>query len=733
MKTNMLSLNNKFMKEDSGNTTQAPIPSTTDPQKGMKALSFLGMQNLMANPKLAQEVGIMNTTSDVSFKGGKFSNAAKVTTAVLGAAMAATALTSCEKDIKVCQKQTVIVDVQPVVDAIVALQAQINANDKAETERQKEMLDAMYKAIASLTEIQQAIQNQTLTIDEFKAMVYGEMEDGKFQRSEILNAIMVLQGITEEAAKNLINTILIAYQNGQITFQQAMAQIQGLLKENNSLLSSILDTLNSAIDKAQEYAKALLKQAKEINKNGKATIAQGQIMIEQNNALIQQNNIQIAQGQKLIEQVAQLNMSVQELQVVAKMIGKELSEVIQMSKDEIIAAIRANVADLQVTNQKLNEINNSINNNTITVEEAAKTIEEILSDISSDVSEIKDMLKNHFAKYDADMAEFKALIKQGNADIKAIAAYAAKISADIQNLKNDVKKIKFDIENGIDLNFDDSELKELLKKINVTQEMSKAEILAKMDEFLAKQDTMSEQLAETNNLLAKLGFVVSNDVINAINNIGDDLSGLTEINDKLKELLAAVQSLSVAFDLHAKYVTQAHGEEMDALNSIKVNVKNIAGDTQELIKLAKKAETSRANMEAYLEALLQKAKDIEAKLGKIPTVAEFDAMLTVHDENNQKYYGDLIKNSGVNPADFQNIEDLLKAIKQAIVDFQGTSNKLLADILARINAMDTTAPDYNAKLARIIELLENFKFECNCQCDCDSNQTVHEGIIDIIG
>ena len=56
----------------------------------------------------------------------------------------------------------------------------------------------------------------------------------------------------------------------------------------------------------------------------------------------------------------------------------------------------------------------------------------------------------------------------------------------------------------------------------------------------------------------------------------------------------------------------------------------------------------------------------------------------------------------------------------------------MKDILARIKAMDTTAPDYNEKLNKIIDLLENFHFECNCQCDCDDNHNIHEGIIGVL-
>ena len=617
MKTNMLLLDNKMIKDNAGNTTvtPAPVPSQDTSKAGMKALSFLGMQNLMANPKLAQEIGVMNDnpaepkpagSSNVAFHG--LANGAKKATnkftkyvpaglmAVSTMLPAALTLSSCGKDINVSQSQYVDFDIKAILAAIDALRAEIKANNDAQTEHQKEVLNALYSALTALTQIQQAIQNQTLTIDEFKTLVLGKMEDGKLQRSAILEAIMVLQNITESEAKNLLNTILTLYEKGDITFQEAMSRIQELLKENNSLLT-----------------------------------------------------------------------------------------------------------------------------------------------------DIKEMLAKHFDKYDADMAELKAInidIKNGQQeirnDLKKYAEIALSTAGDIKNMSVDIKSIRDSINNGV--KFDDSQIIELLKRINATQNMSKTEIIAKIDEYLAKQDVMAADLTETNKLLTKLGFVVSNDVINAINNIGDGLKGLDAINANLAELLAAVKSLATAFNLYAKYAATAHDEEMVVLKDIEADIKNLNGKAQNigndikiLIEKATEAEKSRVRMEGFLEALLKKADDIEKQLGRIPTVEEFSIMLDSHDSANQKYYGDLIKGSGIDPTQFDNIKDLLIAIKEAMGDWQAKSNGLLADILARINAMDPTAQDYNEKLDKIIELLKNFKCECNCQCDCDHNQAIDEGIIDIIG
>ena len=66
MKTNMLLLDNKIRKDDDGQQTPVVVPQTKQSvQAGMKALMFQGMKNLMANPGLAKEAGVMNESASL--------------------------------------------------------------------------------------------------------------------------------------------------------------------------------------------------------------------------------------------------------------------------------------------------------------------------------------------------------------------------------------------------------------------------------------------------------------------------------------------------------------------------------------------------------------------------------------------------------------------------------------------------------------------------------------------
>ena len=67
------------------------------------------------------------------------------------------------------------------------------------------------------------------------------------------------------------------------------------------------------------------------------------------------------------------------------------------------------------------------------------------------------------------------------------------------------------------------------------------------------------------------------------------------------------------------------------------------------------------------------------------------------------------------------IEALLAKIDSRLEQIQGNS-EILDKIYNLLKDIDWTNPDYSAKLDRIIEILENFK----CNCECGGN---NEGII----
>ena len=101
-----------------------------------------------------------------------------------------------------------------------------------------------------------------------------------------------------------------------------------------------------------------------------------------------------------------------------------------------------------------------------------------------------------------------------------------------------------------------------------------------------------------------------------------------------------------------------------------------------------------------------------------------------HDEANFNKYKELIENLDLNvDIDTSTIEDLLTSIDNKM-EYINDNSEILTQILNKLNSIDWSNPDYTDKLDKIIEILENFK----CNCDCGGN---NEGILgdldDVLG
>ena len=115
---NELLLLNKVKMGENGNPQPETVESSEvqNPQQGMNALTFLGMKNLMSNPKLAQEAGVPSEeapaeegaeaksyvapySSNIAFQGGsKFARSLFTAAAIALAAGGTMSLTSCQDE-----------------------------------------------------------------------------------------------------------------------------------------------------------------------------------------------------------------------------------------------------------------------------------------------------------------------------------------------------------------------------------------------------------------------------------------------------------------------------------------------------------------------------------------------------------------------------------------------------------------------------------------------------------
>ena len=424
MKTNMLLLDNKIMKDDNeGSILTAPVPSTVEPEakEGMKALMFQGMQNLMANPKLAQGIGVMNEnmtekssadsyvapySSNIAFQGGFTNKAKTVALSALMALATTAALTSCEKTetimppAEVTTNVTVNVDLTAMTSMVSLMQSTLAEMLKQQQLSYEQFQQYMEQMNSWQQQMNQRFANLEAILtnmgDKIIDINNGVKENNAYQ--QLILSMLEQNGMSLDQANTFLQKLIQEVASGNKTVAQAMQEIMEKLDLINQNLTNIFNAIKDADAKAQEDRAALLSVAKDIKKNGKASLYQQQIMIAQNVALIQQNNVIINNQKIIIQKIEQtglsvnakiqeiadkLGMKVEDLAAVVVRTGKSLEEVMKMSKSEIVAAINANTSELQNTNNKLIQINTNVENNTQTVEDAANEVINILDDINA--------------------------------------------------------------------------------------------------------------------------------------------------------------------------------------------------------------------------------------------------------------------------------------------------------------------------------------------------------------
>ena len=314
MKTNMLLLDNKIMKEEGEKQTQtvslAPVNSKEQSLSGMRALMFQGMKNLMADPELAQEVGVnggndgnVNENNDaakkyvapfssnISFQSHKMRN-------VAAAAMLALAtLTSCEKYVvnqppaENKTEVTVTVTNQNEMAAFISmmqnyftqalLQGQMNyelwQKYMEDTEAWRKQVDSKFDSIALILK---AIEGQMIDangkLDESNAItqtILTMLENKGYSHSEAIN--LILQGMDKviEALGIIHNDLGVLIAQGEAAAEERALQSDMLynIMITGQATKEGIDALNSQMDKTTnkfiEIAQGFSAQLNQIGAN----------------------------------------------------------------------------------------------------------------------------------------------------------------------------------------------------------------------------------------------------------------------------------------------------------------------------------------------------------------------------------------------------------------------------------------------------------------------------------
>ena len=129
-------------------------------------------------------------------------------------------------------------------------------------------------------------------------------------------------------------------------------------------------------------------------------------------------------------------------------------------------------------------------------------------------------------------------------------------------------------------------------------------------------------------------------------------------------------------------------------------------------------------------AIEELSQSINEGGGSSITLDQLEELWKQHDEANYNRYKELLENLEINvDVNTTNLEELLQTIDNKL-NYLQENNDILKQILNKLEGIDWTDPDYSAKLDRIIEILENFK--CNCDCG-NSNEGILGDLDEVLG
>ena len=356
----LLLLNRKVrFGEEAGKSTQPQIieqPTTqeTNPQAGMNALMFQGLNNVVGNPQLATNLNVMraevaeegqqtvkNNTpeeatplkTNVAFQGkaSRFKNIAMSALMGLMTLGAASTLQSCQPDVTVTQSVDVDMSaLMEMVNELKALRQEMADRDEANAKKMDQII---------------AMFNQVITL-----VQQGQLNDQQFynlmlENQKLIIDMMVKQGYNQEEANKKLDTII----NSNMSIEEKLDAIKNLV----GTIKVSLDDIKASLDKAEKDRAEFKEMFKENNANVKELLEQGRVIIASDSArnakldnlanAIKNLNIDMNSG---IDKLAdKLNMSTNQLIAVMKQLGYRQEQITKMTAAEILAAIKENTAE----------------------------------------------------------------------------------------------------------------------------------------------------------------------------------------------------------------------------------------------------------------------------------------------------------------------------------------------------------------------------------------------------
>jgi hypothetical protein len=333
----LINKNLKFRGDESQQTPTAVAvaepPVTTNPQAGLNALQAQGMNNMTFQGlnvgKTLKSIGIASMMAMATLTAG-------------------TALTSCT-DIE----QSVTVDMTAIMTAI----NEMKTLYQQMLEQQEITNTQMTQMNTYLAQLLKEVQDGNMTQQEFFAQMVSFMMDNDSMQQLIYNQL-VQNGKTDSEAKDVLDQIYALMNQGK--YEEALNKIYEILGSINGTLQSILEQLQGIAENLIEFRQSYdsnkqeeLKLLGGIYNNGRIQI--GQMADMQRTLTVMNNNIEgiksnttqlleIASDdtkyQELLDVIKNSGVDYDKFEQMFKLLNMNITDVLKMSKSELIAAIK---------------------------------------------------------------------------------------------------------------------------------------------------------------------------------------------------------------------------------------------------------------------------------------------------------------------------------------------------------------------------------------------------------
>ena len=601
------------------------------------------------------------------------------------------------------------------------------------------------KQIEAQNEIKEAIEKANL---DSNANFDKVVETLNVNKNELIEALEKLGYSQEEIIKMTASQIINAIDNNT-----------AVTEGTNNLLTIITEQLTDILPKLLE---------------------QGKITNEQLNDLKQQM-------QDLMNEVQNGNISADEFynKAFEYMAGSAANQQV------IIAQLVENGKTQQEANNLIKQLISDVQSGNKTAEAAFNEIKELLGNIDETLGEISQVLKDLLSDFDSFYNDYKNdkdkefhLLDQLIQNGKLQTSILQSMNNTINSMSENITGIKTNTDKLLEIAQDDTKFNELIEAIKNIQAGGSADIDYQRLEDMFKmmgltitdainmsssqleqaikdfQNTYvnveQKQIEELQTIQSKIDdlqmFLSNNDnnqeIIDAINNITVAIgNGNEDVTNELKNLTEQLNKLQQAIDAIYKaigdqaaitntYFAKWDGKFDSMLGSL-VNLEGAANDIKsQLSTIIANQKTTQVYLDNLLNAIaelkeeIKKLQDAAGGSGSSITIEQLEELWKQHDEANYNKYKELIENLDLNvDIDTSTIEDLLTSIDNKM-EYINDNSEILTQILNKLNSIDWSNPDYTDKLDKIIEILENFK----CNCDCGGN---NEGILgdldDVLG